>query len=266
MKHAVITGGSSGIGLAIARLLWQQRYHLTLIARDLQKLQAMESELRASKIDSMQKISVYSLDVSDAQLANQTIQATTQALGDIDLVINCAGICTPGQFIDQPVQIFQETMAVNYFGSVYVTQAVLPQMLQRQMGQVVCIASGVGLIGLYGYASYSPTKFALRGLAESLRAEMKPYGIGISIVYPPDTDTPQLARENLIKPEVTKKLSESAQILSPEEVAQSVINGLSRKRFMITPGLEMTLLSRLHSLIHPVLNRYFDGVIAKVLS
>ena len=128
MKHAVITGGSSGIGLAIAKLLWQRHYHLTLIARDLEKLTSVQTDLIASTPDSAQTIRIDSLDVSNSGAVQKAISNAIETIGDIDLLINCAGICTPGHFIEQSAEIFETTMAVNYFGSLYLTQAVIPHM------------------------------------------------------------------------------------------------------------------------------------------
>lgn len=266
MQHAVITGGSSGIGKAIAHRLWQQGYSLTLMARREAPLTEAKNELIRLTQDSYQQVETIAVDVSQEAPLKVALNHATHAVGPIDLLVNSAGICTPGHFIDQTVKTMEHTMAVNFFGSLYASHTVIPMMIERQQGQIVFISSGVGLIGLYGYSSYCPSKFAIRGLAESLRAEMKPQGVQISIVYPPDTETPQLIRENAIKPLVTKKLSESAQVLSADQVANSILQGITSKRFMITPGLEMTLLGRFHSLLNPVLNRYFDGIIAKILA
>jgi 3-dehydrosphinganine reductase len=122
----------------------------------------------------------------------------------------------------------------------------------------VLVGSGAGIVGVYGYSAYSPTKFALRGLAEVLRAELSPEGIRVSIVYPPDTDTPQLAEENKTKPAETKAITAGAQTWSAEGVARSIVTGMDRGRFAITPGWEMTILHRLHSLINPALAWHFD--------
>ena len=88
--------------------------------------------------------------------------------------------------------------------------------------------------------------------------------IQISIVYPPDTDTPQLAAENEIKPPETARITGNAQVLSAEAVATAVLKGIRKRRFQITPGWEMTTLALLHSLIGPLLQRYFDGLVAKM--
>ena len=266
MPHAVITGGSSGIGKAIAQRLWQQGYSLTLLARQEKTLVQVQRDLRAANPTATQQAEIISVDVSQERLLRAAIDECAQLVGPIELLINCAGICTPGHFLEQPVKVAEETMATNFFGSLYASHAVLPMMVERKKGHLVFVSSGVGLIGLYGYSSYSPSKFAVRGLAESLRLEMKPHGVHISIVYPPDTDTPQLARENKVKPTVTRKLSEAAQLLSADQVANAIVRGVQSQKFLITPGLEMTVLGRLHSLITPLLNRYFDGIIAKTLA
>jgi 3-dehydrosphinganine reductase len=154
-------------------------------------------------------------------------------------------------------------MAINYFGTLYCIKAALPGMEQQRRGQIAMVSSGAGLIGIYGYTPYSPSKFALRGLAEALRGELKPWGIGVSIVYPPDTDTPQLAAENLTKPPETKRITATAETWSADAVAAKIVAGIEKRQFIITPGQEMTILARLHSLIGPGLNWYFDRLIQR---
>ena len=140
----------------------------------------------------------------------------------------------------------------------------LPAMVQQGRGAIVLISSGAGLIGVYGYTPYSPSKFALRGLAESLRGELKVSGIQVAIVYPPDTDTPQLAEENKTKPPETQKITASAETWSAENVAIAIVKGIEKKQFAIAPGTEMSILHKLHSLINPVLNWQFDQIVTQV--
>src|SRR5581483_7564878 len=125
----------------------------------------------------------------------------------------------------------------------------VPGMRQRRSGHIALVSSGAGIVGIFGYSAYSPAKFALRGLAEVLRSELTRDGIGISIVYPPDTDTPQLAAENLIKPVETKAIAAGAKTWRPEDVARCIMNGVDRRRFVITPGWEMAALYRIHSIL-----------------
>ena len=109
-----------------------------------------------------------------------------------------------------------------------------------------------------------PTKFALRGLAESLRGELKRDGIGVTIAYPPDTDTPQLHQENLTKPKETKAMTGTAKMWPADGVAKKIVEGAEAGRFTVTPGWEMAALGRLHSLLRPALDWHFDRLAAKV--
>ena len=118
-------------------------------------------------------------------------------------------------------------------------------------------------MGIFGYTAYSPSKFALRGLAEALRAEFLRDGVAVSIVYPPDTRTPQLDEENKTKPAETKRIGASAATLEPDYVARAIVRGIKEGRFSITPGWEMTVLNRFHSCLSPLLAKYFDRLIRK---
>ena len=159
------------------------------------------------------------------------------------------------------VDVFEETMRVNYLGTLYAVRAVLPGMRARGRGHVVLVSSGVGI---FGYAAYSPSKFALRGLAEVLRAELAQEAVLVSIVYPPDTDTPQLAAENLIKPAETRAIAAGAKTWRAEDVARCILGGVDRNQFAITPGWEMTWLHRVHSVARPLLDWHCDWTAARV--
>ena len=254
----MITGGSSGIGKAVAKLMAQRGACVSLIARDPEKLERSRREIQASTTRSNQKVIALSADVSDRI---QVENAVTTAIGDLgppDLVVTSAGMVHPGRFMDLPVTVFERTMAVNYFGTLYTVRAALPSMLGRKRGHLVLISSGAGLIGIYGYTPYCPGKFAVRGLAESLRGELKHAGISVSVVYPPDTDTPQLRDENRAKPPETKRITAVARVWSAEGVAQAILEGVRRKSFLITPGMEMRLLSCFHSILRPFIQKYMD--------
>ncbi|WP_099238838.1 SDR family oxidoreductase [Synechococcus sp. BDU 130192] len=264
MRHAIITGGSSGIGLAIACQLAQQgNVNLSIIARSPTKLQVAQTRIQEASTDVQQQCLTLKADVAQRSNIEQAIATAIEKFGAPDLLITSAGMAHPGYFQELPLEIFEQTMAVNYFGTLYAIRAALPAMSAQKRGQIVMISSGAGLVGLFGYTPYSPSKFALRGLAESLRGELKSQGIQVAIAYPPDTDTPQLAAENLTKPPETKLITETAQMWTAERVAATILRGIQRQQFVITPGLEMQLLYRLHSLLAPVLQWYFDRLVAR---
>lgn len=257
--HLLITGGSSGIGKATALRFARQGFNVTIIARDPAKLTAAQAEIEGSNAQ-IQVLSI-AADVSQRSQIEAAVQQAIQRFGAPTVLVTCAGIAHPGYFQELPIEIFEQTMAINYFGSLYCIKAALPAMVAQGKGQIVLVSSGAGLIGIYGYTPYSPSKFALRGLGEALRGELKGVGIGVSVIYPPDTDTPQLAAENLTKPPETKQITATAKTWSADAVAQQIEQGVARKAFVIAPGQEMAVLARLHSLIAPVLNWYFDRLV-----
>jgi 3-dehydrosphinganine reductase len=263
-QHAIITGGSSGIGKATAKLLAKEGANISIIARDRTKLETAKIEIEAVKLNTSQQIFPIAADVSNWRQIEEAIQTCIANVGTPDILITSAGIARPGYFQEVPMEVFERTMAINYFGSLYSIKAALPSMEKQRKGHIVLISSGAGLIGVYGYTAYSPSKFALRGLAESLRGELKPLGIQLSIVYPPDTDTPQLEAENKTKPLETKLITGTAKTWSAESVAREIIQGIEKKSFTITPSSEMTILGRFHSLLLPGLNWYFDRLVTKV--
>lgn len=266
LQHAIITGGSSGIGKACAKLLASLGANISLIARDKTKLATAKAEIEKNIYNKEQKIITLCANVSDRTEIEAAIATAVAEIGSPDILITSAGIAIAGYFQEQSLEICDRTMAVNYFGTLYTIKAALPYLEKQQRGNIVIISSGAGLIGIYGYTAYSPTKFALKGLAECLRSELKSMGIKISIVYPPDTDTPQLAAENQTKPAATKIITETAKIWTAEDVAKAIITGIENDSFTITPGLEMTLLAKLNSILLPILNWYFDRIVARVKS
>jgi 3-dehydrosphinganine reductase len=261
-QHVLITGGSSGIGLALALRLAAAGAKVSLVARDPVKLSAAKGAVMAAAPGAIVAIATADVSIESEVLAS--IAFVEKIHGPVDLLITSAGVAQPGYFEDVPVQVFERTMAVNYLGTVYALKAVVPGMCQRRHGAVVLISSGAGLVGLFGYTSYSPTKFAVRGLAESLRGELKTTGVTVTIVYPPDTDTPQLALENLTKPVETKALTASGGLWTADDVARLTLEGVSRGRFAVTPGVPLTALRWLHSILSPYLNWRFDRVVARV--
>jgi 3-dehydrosphinganine reductase len=262
--HAIVTGGSSGIGRALACRLAAEGYDLSLIARRADLLAEAAAEIRRHAAHAGQRVEIHTADVADDAAAAAAVASAIDRLGPPELVVTSAGIAIPGRFEDVPLAVFERSMTVNYLGSLYVVRAALPAMRARGRGRIVLISSGAGLMGLFGYTPYSPTKFALRGLAEGLRAELREDGVAVSIVYPPDTDTPQLAEENKTKPEETKLMTGVVKTWSAEAVAACIMRGIARGAFAITPGWQITLMNRMPGLAIPLLHWYCDRLAARV--
>jgi 3-dehydrosphinganine reductase len=241
-RWVLITGGSSGIGLATAKIFVKEGANVLLLARRVELLKNAEMALEAIKVDAGQKIASYSVDVRDSVTVEKTIEQIEKEYGLPNYLINSAGVAYSGYFKELDLEIFRLMMEVNYLGTVNVTHAVVPGMIQRRSGHIVNISSIAGFLGVFGYTAYGASKYAVRGFSDALRAEMKPHGIGVSIVFPPDTRTPQLELDNQLKPMETKVLTDGSTILSPEEVGQSIVNGILKNKYVILPGFEGKLL------------------------
>ena len=154
-------------------------------------------------------------------------------------------------------------MGCNYYlGTLYVIRAALPSMRSRKSGRIVLISSGAALMGVFGYASYGPAKFAVRGLAETLRAELRGDNIAVSVAYPPDTETPMLEEERKTMPPETRLICSLAKAWTADGVADCILRGVARGKFAITPGLTLTLMHRFPGAVIPLLRWYCDRLVA----
>lgn len=141
---------------------------------------------------------------------------------------------------------------MNVLGSVNVTKAVLDSMTARRSGAIVFVSSMAGHLSLYGYTAYAATKFALRGLAEALQMEVKPYNVRVSISFPPDTDTPQLRAEVKERDVIQSSLASYGAVFQAEDIARDVWNGVEKGHFVITHGLDGFVMGQLCTGMSPV--------------
>jgi 3-dehydrosphinganine reductase len=257
--HAIITGGSSGIGRAVAERLAARGARISLIARRQELLDEVATELRSAG----HRVETAAVDVTNREAVTAAIDRLVTTVGPCDVLVTSAGMVEPGYFSALDDDVFRQTIDVDYFGTLWPIRAVVPSMVARRSGSIVGVSSGAGLVGVFGYSAYSPAKFAVRGLLEVLRCELAPYDVHVGCACPPDTDTPQLAYENRIKPRETAAISGAIKPLSAERVAQSIVRGIDRRRFLITADVQTRLLARLTGVAPGVLRGMFDRTVRK---
>ncbi len=235
-KFVVICGGSKGIGRATALRIVRMGGNVCIIARNPEPLQATVADLQAARVKDEQWVESIAADTTDMDVLRPLLEDVIARRGAPDYLINAVGYAYP-QYIEKlTLADFKRNMDVNYYGQLVPILIVLPHMLQAGRGHIANVSSIVGFMGLIGYATYAPSKYAIVGLTESLRHELKPYNIHFSILFPPDTDTPGFAIENQTKPPETAMLSETAKVMTPDEVAEIFVRGLLKRKFEILPG------------------------------
>nr|XP_056710970.1 3-ketodihydrosphingosine reductase [Euleptes europaea] len=251
--HVVVTGGSSGIGKSIAVECFKQGAFITLLARNESRLLEAKKEIEKYAVNDKQVVHCISVDVSkDCANVERVLKQAQEKLGPVDMLVNCAGTSVTGKFEDLATNNFEELMSVNYLGSVYPARAVITTMKERRMGRIVFVSSQAGQVGLFGFTAYSATKFALRGLAEALQMEVKPYNVYITVAYPPDTDTPGFAEENKTKLLETRLISEASPICKPDYVAKIIIKDAIQGKFSSSVGTDGHMLNVLTSGMSPM--------------
>jgi 3-dehydrosphinganine reductase len=259
---AVVTGGSSGIGRAIACGLAKHGMDVWLVAQRKDILESARLLVETHKQNQGQMVRIVPADVSDIKQVQMVVEKVIEKSGPPDLLVNSAGVAHPGYVEELDISIFNWMMEVNYFGTVFITKEFLPMMLKNGSGYIVNISSMAGIISAFGYTAYGASKFAVKGFSDALRQEMKLHQIGVSVVFPSDTDTPQLEYENRIKPPETKALGSMGGSMSADEVAKVTLEGIERGRYMIIPGLEGKIFYHANGLLGLGINPIIDYLIA----
>ena len=248
---AVITGGSSGLGLELARRLRTAGAKVMIIARDPAKLEAVRAELAARPGG---PLAALSCDVSDPAAVEAAFKTITTELGPPDVLFLSAGLLSENPAAREDLATYRRLMDTNYFGVLNCVKAALPYFTPRRAGRIVVVSSMAGLMGVYGYTAYCSTKFALVGLCETLRQELKLDGISVHLALPPEFASPMVEALNQYRSPENRFLVQTAQVLTAEAVADAIFAGLDRGAFRIIPGFQSRMLDRLNRWV-PALGR-----------
>jgi 3-dehydrosphinganine reductase len=262
-KTVYVVGGSSGIGLSIARKMSRRGAHVIIFARQKSRLEDAVKQIADCGLSEAQRFSYMQVDVSREDDVKTVMSEAVLQFGVPEVLINCAGTVRPDYFERITCQQFDVIMKSNLYGAWHTIAALLHHM-KKQGGYIVNVSSMSGLIGAFGYTDYCASKFALIGFSEALRSELKQYGVKVSVLCPPDTDTPLLYEENKTKPEETKALTAKASLMQPDEVAEALIKGMKRNSFLIIPGFEGKMLYLLKRLFPGLVEFSIDREIKKV--
>ena len=219
------------MGLALARKLATRGAIVTLIARNKEKLEAAKAEV----IKAGGRAQIFSSNVSDMESITQTFKNIVSEIGLPDILINSAGILREGYFDHLSVETFRDVIETNYFGALYSIKAALP-FIVKQKGRIVNIASVAGLMGVFGYTPYCSSKFALVGLTESLRYEMKPRGVKVHLVCPSEFVSPMTEHLNDTRTPENKTHTLTIPEYDIDTMVRDTIKGIEKEKFLIVPG------------------------------
>lgn len=228
-RTALVTGASSGIGAATALLLGRSGYRPLLVGRDAVALAGVAARAAGRTCVA---------DLTEAA----SIDRVAAVAGAVDLLVCNAGIGWAGPLVTMPVEELDRLVAVNVWSVLRLVRAVLPVMLDRGRGHIVLVSSIAGCMAVPGESAYSATKAALRGLAASLRAELAPSGIGVSVVHPGVVDTPFFTRRGA--PYQRRR----PRPIPPETVARAILRAATRNRAEIFVPRWLALPARLRGL------------------
>lgn len=262
-QKVVVTGGSSGIGLATAKAFAARGCEVGIVARDPEKLGRATAEIEASRRSPSQRVLAVSADLSRLESARAAIDRLAGEDMAPDILVNSAGVIIPGEFESMTPEDFLRNVEHGFLSVVWPCKAAVPYMLVAGKGHIVNVSSVAGFLGIYGYTGYAAAKYAVMGFTEALRFEMKPAGVQVHVVCPPDTDTPALDYEKTLRPPETDVIAGNIKAIPPERVAEAIVRGVERGKYYIIPDATSRFYFRLKGLLPEVFFAIVDGDVAK---
>lgn len=260
-KLVYVTGGGSGIGFETAKQLLEQGARVCIF--DLSLSAPKEAQLR-QVAKQEEDLKFYLLDVTYQNTVENRFSVAAKAMGVPDLIFNSAGIVSAVEMMNLGYDEWDRVISINLYGSRNVAHAA--GSLLKPGGRLALISSLSGVVGSYGYAAYAASKFGVVGLAQVLRMEWKPRGIGVSVICPPEIETPLVVNERKFRPKPTSALKSFAGHLTVEDAVDQILRSLRKQKFMIIPGIRAKLTWFLLRFAPMRLNHAVsDGIVAKAL-
>lgn len=258
-----VTGGMSGLGKALASEYVRRGADVAIF--DLVVNEEVLRELQGSRQRDSQNIVAYAASVTDFDGLGSAVGQAVEAIGSPQLAINCAGIQRAQPFGELPREHFEQVVQVNLFGSRNFAAAVLPVM--HAGSRLALVASMAGFAANYSYAAYSASKFAVIGLGRVLRLELKPRGIEVSLICPPEVDTPMVVDEMKNMHPASRRLKDIGGSLSLDVAIKAILAGLDAGRGVIIPGGKAKLTYFCNRYLPDFLmNTFVDRIVRSTLS
>ncbi len=218
-KNALITGAGKGIGKAVAIALAKEGVNLILVSRTQNDIDQLAEETAKLGVKTL----ALSADVSDINSINSAVEKAIAAFKNIDILINSAGIASFGKFLELEPEAWERIIQVNLMGTYYTTRAIIPNMIERQTGDIINISSTAGLNGNALTSAYSASKFAVLGLTDSLMQEMRKHNIRVTALTPSTVATDMAKDLNLTDGNPEK-------VMQSEDMADLIIAQLKLNR------------------------------------
>ncbi|GJN21958.1 hypothetical protein PR202_gb09482 [Eleusine coracana subsp. coracana] len=267
-RHVLITGGSSGIGLSMATAAAREGARVSILARNAARLEDARAAIRAA---TGQDVGVLAADVRDAAAVARAMEEA----GPVDVLVCNQGVFVPQELEKQDMEEVKWMVDINLMGTFHLVKAALPGMKARARetglpGSIAMMSSQAGQVGVYGYTAYSASKFALRGMGEALQHEVIGDNIRVSLIFPPDTETPgfeegkfftsplamaalymHFVSDNILwlipehkrRPELTNIIAGSSGGMKADDVAKKALAGIKSGRFIVPCNFEGAMLA-----------------------
>lgn len=260
-KVIAVTGAGSGIGRSLTLELLGRGASVAAVDLNIESLQKLKAEVGTRKA---KKVSIHQLDISDEKKVKLLPSSIIEAHGSVDGIINNAGIIQPFVRVnDLEINVSKKVFDINFYGTLFMVKAFLPELLERPEGYIANVSSMGGFLPVPGQSLYGASKAAVKLLTEGLYAELRDTNIGISVIFPGATETNISANSN-VGTSVSQEsdAAKSYKMLSPDDAAKIIVDGIEKGKLQIYTGKD----SKFMNLLYRLSPKFATNYIAKQMS